>query len=149
VTSATSPRIAVALENKVKALELRRAGHGFREIAAKLDISVGRSHQLVTEALEDARTQVAAHTDELRSEELSRLDGMLQRLYPLATAATPDLQAVDRVLKCMERRARLLGLDAPVRVGAVAGVAAGVGGDEGTVVAAEARVVVYVPGNGR
>ena len=144
----TSPRFAVAVQNKAKALELRRAGYGFREIADKLDVSVGRAHQYVTEAFEDARTQVAAHTDELRAQELSRLDGMMQRLYPLATASKPDLQAVDRVLKCMERRARLLGLDAPMRVGVGAGVAAGVG-EDGTVVSAEARVVVYVPANGR
>ena len=144
----TSPRFAVAVQKKAKALELRRAGYGFREIAAELDVSVGRAHQYVTEAFEDARTQVAAHTDELRAQELSRLDGLMQRLYPLATASTPDLLAVDRVIKCMERRARLLGLDAPMRVGLGAGVAAGIG-EEGAVVTAEAKVTVYMPSNGR
>lgn len=149
MTSATSPVIVRSLDNQTRALELRRAGHSFRKIAAEMDCSVGAAHKYIKQAMEETRAEVAAHTDELRAEELSRLDGLMQRLYPLATAEAPDLQAVDRVLKCMERRARLIGLDAPVRVGAVAGVAAGVGGDEGTVVTAEARVTVYLPANGR
>jgi len=48
--------------------------------------------------------------------ELQRLDGMLQAVLPRALANPPDLGAVDRVLALMSRRARFLGLDAPVKV---------------------------------
>lgn len=57
------------------------------------------------------RAQVAADAAELRAEEVSRLDAMLAGLWP--DARRGHLGAVDRVLRLMERRARLLGLDAP------------------------------------
>lgn len=145
-----SPIAVTALGRKAKALELRRAGYPFREIAEQVGVSLGRAHQLVVEGMEDTRAEVRAHADEIRAEELARINGIMQRLYPLATAEKPDLQAVDRVLKCMERRARLLGLDAPVRVGVNAHVPAEVeGSGGGAIVSAEARVVIYLPGNGR
>ena len=81
---------------------------------------------------------MAGSSDELLALELSRLDGLLAKVYPMA--AQGDLQAVDRVLKICERRARLLGLDAPTRT-ALQG-----GGDApplSTVI--ETRVTFYVP----
>jgi ribosomal protein L15E len=142
----TSAAEARKLDNQVKALELRRMGKGYVEIGAALGISKSQAHRYVTEGMGDARAQVAAGIDEIRTEEISRLDAMLSGLWPKARRG--EVAAVDRVLRIMERRARLLGLDAPMRVGVGAGVAASVG-EEGTVVSAEARVVVYVPANGR
>jgi hypothetical protein len=51
--------------------------------------------------------------EELRTMEVARLDQMLLGLWPKAIKG--DTWAVDRVLKIMERRAALLGLDAPVK----------------------------------
>lgn len=109
-TSAAKTR---TLEHQAKALELRRAGLGYEAIAAQIGLGKSQAHRLVVAGLADARAQIAASADELRSEELSRLDGMLLGLWPQARKGT--LPAVDRVLKIMERRARLLGLDAPER----------------------------------
>jgi len=50
----------------------------------------------------------------LRALELLRLDELLNALWDTAIAG--DLKAVDRVLKVMERRAKLLGLDAPFEI---------------------------------
>lgn len=52
--------------------------------------------------------------DDLRVLELDRLDVLLTGLWP--KAINGDAPAVDRVLKIMERRASLLGLDAPRKV---------------------------------
>lgn len=102
------------LKHQERALALRRASHSYAQIAQKLGLSKSRAHKLVQIGLEDARAQNAAAADDLRAVELSRLDGILAKVYPKATAG--DLQAVDRVLKIGERRAKLLGLEAPVRI---------------------------------
>jgi DNA-directed RNA polymerase subunit K/omega len=110
----TSTARARKLKHQAQALDLRRAGHSYAAISGKLGISKSSAHQLVQESLEDARRQIAASADELRSEEIARLDGMLAKLYP--KAARGDVAAVDRVLRIGERRAKLLGLEAPVRI---------------------------------
>lgn len=137
----TSAARARKLKNQAQVLALRRAGMPFSQIAAKVGISKSSAHQLVQEGMEDARRQIATSVDELRAEELSRLDGMLAKAYP--SAAKGDLQAIDRVLKIGERRAKLLGLDAPTRT-ALQG-----GGDDAPPIVSEARVTFYMPDNGR
>lgn len=139
--SKTSAAKARMLKHQEQALALRRSGMAFSAIGAKLGISRSRAHALVQIGLQDAREQVAAHSDQLRTEEVSRLDGMLAKIYP--KAARGDLQAIDRVLKISERRSRLFGLDAPVRT-ALQG-----GGEDAPPIVTEARVTVYIPDNGR
>ena len=109
----TSKAKARKLEHQRQALELRRAGLGYEAIGAKLGIGKTHSHRLVVAALAEARDQVASNADELRSEEVSRLDAMLTGLWP--SARNGAAASVDRVIKIMERRAKLLGLDAPER----------------------------------
>jgi len=104
-------RAARGLEHQRQALELRRAGLGYEAIGAQLGLKKSQTHRLVQAGLAECRAQVTANADELRSEELSRLDGMLQGLWPRARKG--EVSAVDRVLKIAERRAKLLGLDAP------------------------------------
>lgn len=112
--NATSPRALVALQRQQQAVELRRAGRSYREIARQVGIGVASAHRLVAAAIAEARTTVQEDVVELRALELSRLDGMLGGLWPQARRG--NLGAVDRVLKIMERRAKLLGLDAPAKV---------------------------------
>lgn len=110
----TSARRARMLELQPKALELRRAGKNYGEIAAMLDIGKTSAHRMVKAGLAEAAAQVEAQAGELIALELSRLDAMLAGLWP--SARQGGLGAIDRVLKIMERRAKLLGLDAPVKV---------------------------------
>lgn len=110
----TSAAKARTIERQIKALELRRMGKGYAEIAAAIGIGKSQAHRLVKAGLEDAREQIGAESDELRTEEVSRLDGMLSGLWP--DARKGHLGAVDRVIKIMERRAKLLGLDAPTKM---------------------------------
>ena len=137
-TSAASAR---KLKHQAQALELRRAGMAYAAIGQRLGISKSRAHALVQLGFEETRKQITSSADEVKVEELSRLDGMLMKVYP--KAAKGELQAIDRVLKIAERRARLLGLDAPVRT-ALQG-----GGEDAPPLVTEARVTVYIPSNGR
>src|SRR5699024_2045667 len=52
--------------------------------------------------------------DEMRTVELSRLDRLQRAVW--GKAVKGDLQAVDRALKIIDRRSKLLGLDAPQQV---------------------------------
>lgn len=110
----TSAATARKIKHQEQALDLRRAGHSYAAIGRKIGLSKSRAHELVQVGLESARAQISASADDLRSEEIARLDGMLKTLYP--KAAKGDVAAIDRVLKIGERRAKLLGLEAPVRI---------------------------------
>lgn len=112
--ASTAPRSLVALQRQQRAIELRRAGRSYREIARQVGIGVASAHRLITAAIADVRAIVQDDAAEIRALELSRLDGLLGALWPKARQG--DLGAVDRVLRIMERRAKLLGLDAPVKV---------------------------------
>jgi DNA-binding CsgD family transcriptional regulator len=103
------------LDAQQQALELRRAGHGYQAIADRLGCSLSTAHGYIKEAMAEAKAQIDTDASELKAEEISRLDGMLVGLWDAAKMG--DYAAVDRVLKIMERRSKLLGLDAPVKVG--------------------------------
>lgn len=113
-TNRTSAAKARKLEGQGKALELRRMGFGYVEIAEKIGCSKSQAHRYVKEAMADARVQIDADASEIKTEEISRLDGMLRGLWPDARKGNHG--AVDRVIKIMERRAKLLGLDAPLKM---------------------------------
>jgi uncharacterized protein (DUF1778 family) len=110
----TNARKAESLERQKKALELRRMGLGYIEIGEQIGISKSQAQRLVARAMEESRLQIDESAADLKAEELSRLDGMLRAVWPQARKGS--LQAVDRVLKIGERRAKLLGLDAPVKL---------------------------------
>jgi hypothetical protein len=109
---ATTPeRIALA-EKERQALDLRKAGVTFEQIANKLGYSDrSGAAKAVRRALTDTIQEPA---DELRRLECERLDTLLRALWPAAISG--KWLAIDRCLSIMDRRARLLGLDAPVRM---------------------------------
>jgi hypothetical protein len=110
--SRTSERRLVAHDRHLRALELRRDGKTFPEIAYELGYSaVSSAYEAVMTALKDTLREPA---EEVRKLELDRLDAMLNAIWPQALSG--DLKAIDSVLRLMDRRARYLGLDAPVRV---------------------------------
>lgn len=113
-TNRTSAAKALSLQRQQAALELRRAGQGYTEIANRLGIGKSQAHRLVQAGLAETKEQINAEAGELKAEELSRLDGMLAGLW--TDARKGNHGAVDRVLKIMERRSKLLGLDAPLKM---------------------------------
>ncbi|WP_298421025.1 hypothetical protein [Rhodoblastus sp.] len=94
-------------------LNMRLLGLTFPEIARKLPemgfraVGVSRVHAIVAKSLRSCRDQPAR---ELRQLELLRLDQLQAAHYPAAMGGAAA--AATRVLSIMDRRAKLLGLDA-------------------------------------
>jgi len=103
-------KVAAALRQR-QCVELRAAGASYRDISATLGVSPSTAYKWVCRALAENRRAVDSHTDDLRAQELDRLDRLQAAIWAKATSANPDLKAVDRVIRIMERRARMLGLD--------------------------------------
>ena len=107
----TSPRRLRARERELQALELKKAGFNYRQIGERL----GVSHVAVGKAL---RRALAAHSDqtkeaveELRQLELERLDALNLAFWEKMIGG--DVQAGKLILRTIDQRSRLLGLEAP------------------------------------
>ena len=110
--SKTSIRRLCAVERAKQALELRKGGASFPEIARALGYSAAAgAYQAVMSAL---RKTLKEPAEEVRTLEVARLDAMLLALW--AQVKQGNQGAIDKALKVEERRAKLLGLDAPNKV---------------------------------
>lgn len=109
-----------------------KVGRTYRQVAEHFNISVSAAHDAVQRAI--ATVPIAAGRDVI-ADELIKIDALEEAAWLVlranhihisdgrvvkddGTAITdhkPVLMAIDRVVKCQERRAKLLGLDAPVR----------------------------------
>ena len=109
--SKTSPETSRAKVRAAKALELRMEGKTFAEIAKEVPYnSPQAAHDAVKRALQAITREPA---EELLKLDLERLDVMWGIHYLNAQAG--DVHALAACMKIMERRARMLGLDAPAR----------------------------------
>lgn len=107
----TSPSTIAAKMRAAKALELRMEGMKFDDIAAELGFS-GRqgAYDAVSRELKAITREPA---EEVLRLDLERLDKMWGIHYLNAQAG--DAVALSSCMRIMERRARLLGLDAPAK----------------------------------
>jgi hypothetical protein len=139
VSSGTTAQETAIELRQAEALKLRVAGFTFREIGRKLGISNCMAHKDVQAALAEYREETAENVAVERGVQLQRLDaaakvainvlnGRLPNADELGEDAGPDelaealaeaeeikLKAIDRIVKLEERRAKLLGLDAPTK----------------------------------
>jgi len=107
--SKTGDKALAALERQRQALELRKAGTGYAAIAEQLGYA---SHSGAIKAVQTAmRRTLQEPADALRALEAARLDDLLRGVWVAARGG--DVAKIDRVLRIMQRRAALLGLDAP------------------------------------
>jgi hypothetical protein len=112
---ANGQRQVDALDRQIEALELRASGMRYQDIADKLGYKTpGGAYKAVKSALVKTLQEPA---DELRTLEVERLDEMLADLWP--NKHKPIY--TDRILRIMERRAKLLGLDAPTKTDVTSG----------------------------
>jgi AcrR family transcriptional regulator len=94
------------LESEQQILEMRQSGMGISDIARDLGIAKSTAFSRYKSALRRTLAEPAADVRRLDAERLDRLQ------YAVWTSAMDgDLGAMDKVLKIMERRANLLGLD--------------------------------------
>src|ERR1700710_1189888 len=98
---------AKVLEKQARAISLLRRGCSYDQIARQLGYTNrGAAWRLVQNAL---KTQVVANVEELRSQEVARLDSLQNEAWEAAIAG--DRLAAAIVLDAIKQRARLLGLE--------------------------------------
>jgi len=105
----TAPSKIPAAIRREKALELRAEGRTIRAIADKLGVSKSQVQRDIEKELQAAaadRKKIAGLIIDL---ELVKLDAIEKTAWEHIQDG--ELSAIDRVLRSMERRAKLLGLD--------------------------------------
>ena len=92
-------------------MRYRRQGMTVSEIAESLDTT----HSQVSNALESAYRALHAEDEATvaRQVDLERLDELHSAYW--AAAKEGDIKAADFILKTMDRRAKMLGIDAPIQ----------------------------------
>ena len=109
-------------ERRAYVFQLRKGGATYAAIAQAVIDKFGLdalprgwderyAYKDIKRELDHLRKDIADSASEIIELETQRLDAMLTTLWP--QVAKGHLGAIDRVLRLMDRRARLLGLDAP------------------------------------
>lgn len=106
-------RHARAIAYRKSALQLRIEGLTFEAIGQKLGITRQAAHQQVSAQMAAVAAETRALATQALSLELERVDYVLRSLAP--KVAKGDSKAATAYLRAMDRRAKLLGLDAPTR----------------------------------
>jgi hypothetical protein len=116
----TSPKYLRKAEIAYDALSLRKAGLQYREISNTLSKKYNMPITLsyCYRAVMDSLTQLSEETQEV-AEQMRRLDEMrlgdsIRAIYP--AVLNGNFQAIDRLVKIVERRAKMYGYDAPTSV---------------------------------
>ena len=100
------------VDKEVKVLELRRAGLTWQRIAEETGYADHTgAYAAYKRAIKRTMQQPA---DELREQELDRIDRLQLAAWPNAMKGSE--RAILAIVRLMERRAKLLGLDAPTRI---------------------------------
>ena len=98
-----------------QAIKLRMAGATLDDIAKHLDFkSAASAYKSVMRELKATSQDMGEGTEAVRQLELKRLDQMQFPLWSLVLAG--DIAATTTALRIQERRAALLGLDAPKQI---------------------------------
>lgn len=100
------------VDKEIKVLELRRAGLTFERIAEESGYADASGAYLAYKRAIKRTMQQPA--DELRQQELDRLDRLQLAAWP--NAMKGDVRSILAIAKLMERRARLTGLDVPIKI---------------------------------
>ena len=99
-------------------LDLRRSGASYVEISRALAsrnppviLSAPRCYMIVKALLAEMNDRLADQVDEIRAIEFQRLDAILLSLWK----SRSDPRTADTILRIVERRAKMAGIDAPIR----------------------------------
>lgn len=95
-----------------QALELRKAGLTYEKIGEALGVAKSTAHELIVKGLNAIKDDIKTDASTLVALEVERLDALLRSLW----ANKDNPRHADTILKIMERKAKLQGLDAPTRI---------------------------------
>lgn len=104
----SSPDKALKAQRRKQAMELRLSGLTYVQIGEVMGVSKQAAHHLVLAVLAATRRRTAEVAEDVRDLEVARLDALVGALWD----KREDPRVADSILKTMERRAKLLGLDA-------------------------------------
>lgn len=111
-------------ERDVRIFKMRQAGVSAAEIARRFEISTNSVNRAVQRQLEKMNKEALLAYPEVLRMELERLDNLQAAIWPLTqhrkvtmddgteVAVEPDLKAIQQVLAIMDRRTKLLGMEA-------------------------------------
>ena len=111
--SKSSQRRLIGRERELQALEYRKAGMTYAKIGAALGITEQGAYKAVMRALDKLNAKIIEDAAPVRRLECERLDRMLEAVW--GSVIQGDSVAANLALKIMERRAKLAGLDMPVK----------------------------------
>lgn len=112
-----NPKSPTRTERAARAFALRKAGLSYRDIGLELGVHHATVYKDVQATIKMFLDEAREHHTQIVAIEAARLDDLQRVMWE--QAAMGDRRAVDTVLKIMERRAKLLGLDTPVATKAV------------------------------
>lgn len=101
------------IEARAAAMDLRRQGNSYRQIGLLMGIAPNAAWNLVQTELLAIREAMSEDTEAVRDLELQRCDEWNKALGPGVRIGDPA--AISAAIRVSERRAKLLGLDAPVK----------------------------------
>lgn len=111
-------------ERDARIFQMRKSGVTTTEIAKRFGISTKAVHAAVTRQLQSLNREALLAYPEVLRLELERLDALQQAIWPLTQhrkiqapdgselVVEPDLRAIQQVLSIMDRRSKLLGMEA-------------------------------------
>lgn len=102
-----------------KAIDLRSRGASWIDVARECGWSNKQAaHQAVTTELRRRWRESNESVEALRQQEFERIDGLIQLAWSTIPGSKSEtrLQAIDRLNRLMERKAKLMGLDAVQKV---------------------------------
>jgi len=109
---AAKPNPAKVADEQAAVLDLRRKGYTIRQIATQLGLAKSTVQNRLDAAIAELVEPAAR---EVRLLELERLDAWQARLENQLDTGDDPAKVVPVALRVQERRAKLLGLDAPER----------------------------------
>lgn len=111
-------------ERDLRIFKMRQAGVSTAEIARRFEITTSAVNRSVQRQLEKLNREALLAYPEVLRMELERLDNLQAAIWPLTqhrkvrmddgteVAVEPDLKAIQQVLAIMDRRSKLLGMEA-------------------------------------
>jgi len=109
--SPTSQRKVRSKQRALQALAMRSQGATYTQISGEMKISTSTAWALVRDALAELKLQVHEEAEHVREQMLIRLDAGLAAIRDAIEAG--DCRAIATMIALDERRAKLLGIDAP------------------------------------
>ncbi|MFK0570597.1 sigma factor-like helix-turn-helix DNA-binding protein [Endozoicomonas sp.] len=103
-----------AKELQRKALELRTLGLSYRQIGDQLGVSKTAAYKAVAKALGEVEEETRQMAKLNKTLDLQRLDWIIREA--MKQALKGDLQAMDRIMKAIDQRAKIYGFEAPKKI---------------------------------